>query len=298
MKNKKAELTTQQIVMLVILIISFIVILFFIFRLDLGETTEKELCHNSVVMRGNSIIGDIASTPLKCYRSYVCITEDGSCEAMTNPEIKEVETEDDVYEVFAEEMAECWWMFGEGEIDYVGKDMIGKLYCSICSQIAFDDSSMKIFSTGKIDKGELYIYLKNNNYSEDEKYLAYLYGTNDLAKIQTELKKQNIDFGSIEITKQYFVMMGITSEIDKLSWIIAVGGAIALTPLVGGGWLLGGLTAINTAVIGGGAGAIGGSALAFVVRGVSGNDYIPPAIIEANSEEFNDLGCKDITTLS
>ena len=297
MKNKKGELTTQQIVMLIILITSFIVILFFIFRLDLGKTTEKEICHNSVIMRGNSILGK-TSPPLKCYRSYVCITEDGSCESMTNPEIKEVETKDDIYEVLAEEMAECWWMFGEGKINYVGEDMFSKLYCSICSQIAFDDSSVKIFPTGEIKKEEFYIYLNNNNYSEDEKYLTYFYGTNDLAKIQDGLKKQNINFGSIEITKQYFVLMGITSEIDKLSWIAAVGGAIALTPLVGGGWLLGGLTAINTAVIGGGAGAIGGSVLAFVIRGASGNDYIPPTIIEANSKAFDELGCKDITTLS
>lgn len=50
-KNRKGELTTQQLVMLIILILSFAVILFFIFRLNLGGTTNKEICHDSVVKK-------------------------------------------------------------------------------------------------------------------------------------------------------------------------------------------------------------------------------------------------------
>ena len=49
--NTRAELTTQQIVGLIILIISFVIILYFIFALNLGETTDKEICHNSVALR-------------------------------------------------------------------------------------------------------------------------------------------------------------------------------------------------------------------------------------------------------
>ena len=59
-KNSRGELTTQQIVLLIILITSFTIILFFFFKLNLGEETDKELCHNSVVLKG-SLPSDLTS---------------------------------------------------------------------------------------------------------------------------------------------------------------------------------------------------------------------------------------------
>ena len=52
LKNKKGEMTTQQIVLLIILIASFAVILGFLFKLNFGAESEKDICHNSVVLRG------------------------------------------------------------------------------------------------------------------------------------------------------------------------------------------------------------------------------------------------------
>ena len=61
-------------------------------------------------------------------------------------ETKKVKTETEVYGILADEMADCWWMFGEGKVNYVGKDLPEKqLYCSICSQLAFDNSLEEIF---------------------------------------------------------------------------------------------------------------------------------------------------------
>ena len=40
--EKKAELTTQQIVLIVLLVISFAVVLIFIVRLNLKEVSDKE----------------------------------------------------------------------------------------------------------------------------------------------------------------------------------------------------------------------------------------------------------------
>ena len=56
MKPKKAEMTTQQIVILIILIIGFAVILFFLFRLNLGQESDKQLCYNSVMNRANKLV--------------------------------------------------------------------------------------------------------------------------------------------------------------------------------------------------------------------------------------------------
>ena len=119
--NKRGELTTQQIVVLIILITSFIVLMFFLFRLNFQETTNKEICRNSVVLKGKSVL-PADMTPLKCNTNYVCITKDGSCEGLTYYSYKiDVENKDEMYSALAEEMADCWWMFGEGEINYVGK---------------------------------------------------------------------------------------------------------------------------------------------------------------------------------
>jgi len=294
MSQTKGELTTQQIIILIIAITSFVVILFLLFRLNLGETTDKELCHNSVIMKGKSGLTE-KIIPLNCHTNYICITEDGTCEQMTNPDIKKVQTPDEIYRILADEMADCWWMFGEGKVNYVQKDLTGKLYCSICSQVAFDVSVKEnIFDAGEIDKKEFYNYLKNEKISgKDKTYLEYLYKTQDLSEIWKE------DFGKINLDKQYYVMMGITSKISTLGWI-GVGTAIGagatffltLSPIT----IPGGI--IATIVMGAVVGGTGGIFVAPILEGESGNEYLSPTIIEVNSEQFNELKCSSIKTLA
>ena len=81
MKEKKGELTTQQLIGLIVLIVSFGIILFFFVRLSLGETSDKEICHNSVVLKSQSAL---KTGPFDCKTSYVCIGEE--CEDF-NPTI-------------------------------------------------------------------------------------------------------------------------------------------------------------------------------------------------------------------
>ena len=180
MRNIKGEITTQQIVLIVILLVSFIVILFLLFRLDLGKESDKEICHNSVVMRSASISKE--AIPLKCSRTYICLSKDGSCERMSSPDVKKVKTEEEIYKVLAEEMADCWWMFGEGKLDYIGKDFfLRDNYCSICSQVGFDDSITEINGVGEtISKDNLYDYLSKQRCQIVVTYAEYIFGTNDV----------------------------------------------------------------------------------------------------------------------
>ena len=99
-KNKKGELTTQQIVFLIILVISFVILLYFLIKLNLGAESEKEVCHNSVVLRSNKLI-PTESVPLKCETQYVCITQDGSCEQMLEPEKIKIKTSYEFYQAVA-----------------------------------------------------------------------------------------------------------------------------------------------------------------------------------------------------
>lgn len=287
MLNKRGEMTTQQIVILIVLIASFAVLLFFLFRLNLGNETEKEVCRNSVIARGSSVV-PIEAVPLDCKRSYVCITEDGSCEEMTKPIVKKVETKEEIYDVLAVELVDCWWMFGEGKVNYVGEDLIPGMYCSICSQIAFDDSVKEIIEAGELDKEEFYHYLYLKNMSgDDETYLEYLGLVDYYKNVDTE-------FGIIDLDKQYYVLTGMNSDVSTWGYVAVGAGAvagIAFAPFTFGGSA--GFVAGTLLAIGGGT---AGYFVAPVVKGEIGNRMISPSLIEVNSEEFKGLGCKTITT--
>jgi len=297
--NKKGEMTTQQIVILIVLIISFVVILYFLFRLNIGETSEKEICHNSVVMKGNPVLskGDVS---LNCQRTYVCLTKDGSCDSMTNPYIEKVSTPEEVYGVLADEMADCWWMFGEGKVDYVKDKALVRNYCSICTQLGFDDSLKEIeeFDSGEISKDELYDYLARTKMDEDkETYAEYMFGPVNISDIiQAGLGYEGTDtFGKIKIDKPYFVAMGILSEIGKFYKVAGIG-VIGIGLVVGAPF-------VAVAVLGVGTYAYGGEVSellepeiqAILVPGDGIENYfMAPSIIEANSGRFEHIDCKDI----
>ncbi|VVB83245.1 Uncharacterised protein [uncultured archaeon] len=295
-KNRGGELTTQQIVLLIILIASFAVILFFLFRLNLGKTTDAETCHNSIVQRGSGVLPK-ESVPLNCKTQYVCLTKDGTCNEMTSPQIEKVNTKEDVYNVLANQMADCWWMFGEGKLNYIQDTALSSLYCSICDQVAFDKSVNNIFASGEIDQNDFYNYLSTHNASgKDVNYLEYLTGVTISHSIITAVKDGSADLGKINLNNQYYIMTGIFNKVSILTWIgggVAVGGAIGVAIVSGGASI-----PLTLAIIGGS--TIGGTAGYFIgtkVKGPSGNDYIPPTLIGANSEDFNKLKCASIKTI-
>lgn len=280
--QKKAEMTTEQIVLLIILIVSFIIILFLIFRLGIGSTSDSQVCHNSVVTRSSGVLPK-ESSPLNCKTQYLCVSQDGSCDEMTSPQIQKVKTADDVYKILADNMANCWWMFGEGKLNYVGSEFTSNLYCSICYQVGFDKSVNSIFRNGVIGKKDFYNYMANNNASqESESYLQYLNGIKDANSIQQTLTNGKASFGEIDISKQYYVVMGISSQVGTGQWA-AVGAGL--------GFLVGG----PIGLIVGGAGSY---LLGTTVSGISGHQYLSPTLIEANSADFNSLNCSSIKTLS
>jgi len=287
-KKKKGEMSTQQIVMMIVLITSLVVILFFLVRLNLGGDSQNQLCHNSVLTKASALNPEAIS--LQCYTSDVCITEDGSCEDFLDSEEIKVNSLDEVYGVLANEMADCWWMLGQGNINYVGKAyFFRENYCSICSQIYFDNSLEDIegIEDKKISKDGLYDYLAENEISEDETYLQYIFGTNDLNRI-----KEVGTFGEIEIGKQYFNVMGITDEIGWGGYVI--GGTVVIAGFfVGYTWVGLGIAAITITASEVGE-LIEPEIGALVIEGESGNQFMAPTITEADSNKFKALNCKEL----
>ena len=170
LKNKNGEITTQQIVMLIILITSFVVILFFFFRLNLGEVSNKEICHNSVVLKGKSITG---FGKLDCKTNYLCISGGEKCEGINPTQTIKVDSDNknETMKAIADEMVDCWWQFGEGKVDYEGEDWEG-YHCAVCSSVKFDEK----LKENKISYKDLFEYLEKTKKSESQTYLQYLFG--------------------------------------------------------------------------------------------------------------------------
>ena len=306
-EQRKGELTTQQIITITILVVSFIVILFLLFRLNLGEETGKELCRNSVLLKSKSILPK-DSVSLNCYRSYKCITYDGSCEGLNEPEVVKVETKEEIYQQLSDEMSDCWYMFGEGKVDYVGTSATKNNYCSICSQIAFDNSLSNVpgVENGEISKDELYSYLSTAKINGDLTYAEYLFRTKDIESLkQAGAQSGAGTFGKIPTGKQSFVVMGITSQVNSWVWYataVGVGalGVLAITPA--------GLVSIGIGLLVVSGGIAGSGAIienfepeisAIIVNGTNiPNIFLSPTIIEADSERFKALNCEEILTLS
>ena len=207
--NKKGELTTKQLVIIIVLIVSFIIILFLLYRLNLGETTNKQICHNSVVLKAKS--AGLAG-PLDCKTNYLCISKGGNCKEITpSSTVKissknEEEIKKEIMKALADEMSDCWWMFGEGEITYANTALVQRTSCSLCSIVEFDETLKEI---ELISYREFYDYLSKTPKTTSETYLQYLYSLTSPEEFPfEEYLNKNLEFDKI-----YSILTGMERKI-------------------------------------------------------------------------------------
>lgn len=210
-KSRRGELTTQQIVILIIIIVSFVVLLFFLFRLNPAETSSKQICYNSVVLlsKSASLIGS-----LDCKTNYLCLSGGDSCKDFNPTSTVKVDAskKDEVLKTLADEMSDCWWMFGEGKVDYASGPLRTSPHCAICSKLKFDQKIQN--SIKEISYSELYNYMKTHQSSHDssQSYLKYLYGVNSLESSNTELKGFDLNPAPISTSNDYLIVTGINPK--------------------------------------------------------------------------------------
>jgi hypothetical protein len=151
-KKKKAELTSKYIITILLLVIGFGIVLLFYFSLGLGSMVNREVCHESVILRAtapDTFIGTKDYVPLKCNTRKVCITEDffgkGDCEEFAGEEYDKArisgnkeDKERKIKMFLAREMADCWAMMGEGKVQIFTREKSDTRTCVVCSRIAFD----------------------------------------------------------------------------------------------------------------------------------------------------------------
>jgi len=299
--NKRGELTTAQIIGIILLVVSFAILLYFFFKLNIGEGNDKQICQTSVMQRANPIIPDDV-VPLQCKTTYVCISNDkGKCEeSLSKPTATyKIKTSEQTYQIIADEFADCWWMFGEGEVNYAGKDTIPKLYCSLCSQIVFDKSMTNIFPSGKFSQRNVYSYMARTKMTENQTYSEYIYGTNDLKEISNGLA-----FDDVDIKQRYYIGTGMSSEFGGTNVDIAggvAGFALSFVPILKGAnivsKILVGTIKSNRLTIAGGTG-VGTHYLASAVSKMIGVQHVAPFMMQLDSEEFKALECKQLATSS
>ena len=175
--KKKAELTTQQIVMIIVLLTSFVILLVFLFKVNFQGTSEKEVCQSSIQLTGKtSFFGKI-----DCKTNYVCISGGGECKGFTSRETVNINLNDKssknkIMKALADKMVDCWWMFGEGKINYVDWKAFSTRVCAVCSEIAFDEKLISNKEFNSISYADFYSFLKTNYTNEDktQTYFDYL----------------------------------------------------------------------------------------------------------------------------
>lgn len=212
MRNKKADITSEQLVKTILVLIGFGILVLFIYfiynQLTWTGMVDREVCHESVIYRGTlpGFGGTKEFVPLKCKTQKICITTgSGSCkefEGSTGILKVKVKNSQEIEQYISREIIDCWKTMGEGKISIFSQWFaetygIGSVYpsCVICSRIAFDKTSLDK-SGISLDNVNVIKYmmthvLPNTNVS----YYEYLAGQRGKfsVKPQFDLKEISID---------------------------------------------------------------------------------------------------------
>ncbi|MEM1577611.1 MAG: hypothetical protein QXM27_01155 [Candidatus Pacearchaeota archaeon] len=109
---------------IIILIISAAILIYFATKLAHLGIDKREACRQSVVLRSKSIAGlhPGEALPLNCQTEIIKI---------------KTSDEEEIKKIISEALYDCWYMMGEGELDFIGES--GEKSCVICSIIKFDE---------------------------------------------------------------------------------------------------------------------------------------------------------------
>ena len=205
----------MQLVAIIILIAGFAVLLLFLLKANLYGTTEKEICHNSVVLESKT---PLIST-LDCKTQYICISGGNDCTTISANEKVDVTTKEDIMKALADKMSECWYMFGEDKhLNYAGGEVSSpKVYCAVCSIIAFDNKIQS--ETKSITHSEFYNYLATTKKTNSQTYLQYLYGVSNVNDLQIHNGFDVVSSNDILTTEKYSVITGIDRTGITEDWL-------------------------------------------------------------------------------
>ena len=237
--NKRGELTTDQIVLIVILILSFSIIILFITRLGPDKMADKQICRSSILLASQkNLLGTLAQSGINCKTNYLCISFKEDCKGMEASQkeiIGKTYPKEEILRVIVEELADCWQMYGAGTLNYganPGVNANTDNYCAACAKIEFD-SQIRNAQLSPITYREFYNYLKRVNIPSGTKtyydYFCYQPVLSDPNSIPSaeecifEIKDpQNADFLEEEMISSYYdsyyIIQGLRDFSTFVEW--------------------------------------------------------------------------------
>jgi len=190
-RKKQGDISSTTIVTVVLLLIGFGILLLFISRIYYSGTTEREVCRESVNLRGGVLAvtkGISDYVPLECKTQKVCVTSGligGNCEQDFQKEKvtkAKVDTTGKISKAISDEVLDCWDMMGQGRISlFTGGwyDKFGisgaKSSCVICSRIALDMKNLPDSVKTKLGDVNVYNYMATHTIAGQKfSYLQYM----------------------------------------------------------------------------------------------------------------------------
>jgi hypothetical protein len=263
LKKKGFNMTFISIVLAIIVFLGYIYYGSKVFSAG-NEALPREACRDSVLAKTNAKLAEDAIS-FNCHTQFVDIQKNGVIKNGQN--IDSPLTDEVVSRSFANELYDCWYEFGAGQLEPFGNTYVGStMHCMECAEINFDPNIIEAINKGDlVNKGgskggfsadtiaNLKIahfndWLKNNNVglyggSATQKQTFYdyitqtsmtgqgIYQTNFIFNANYKVSNANNDDG-IYLNKNYAVIYTISSpsavDTNKISASLIVGGATTI----------------------------------------------------------------------
>ncbi|MEN9626202.1 MAG: hypothetical protein RL557_530 [archaeon] len=312
-EGKQGEVLTSKIVIVILAIFGFLVILYFILSGTYTQDIDRQTCHQSVIYRSSVKIGPVDSSkaiPLNCETEKICFSLSGEdctelSDAAGNP-VRKIrlssdagKAKEEILDEIAEELKNCQWMLGEGQLDFMPKDLLQKKYGLICTRFVFDDAAKE--QIDNIPISDVFRHLEQKKMNDGKNYLEYLYpgftDYRDSIAIHQFLQSEDgslkpVDpknFGiDIEFERGYAIIAVMGESSTWQTWAKAIGAAAVLPAAIGVVAYLGVPVGIILITSGGTISAtsfVAGS-YAFVYTYPDKYSYVPPTIYPFDPQEL------------
>ena len=160
MVNKRGDQKYYIIISLILGLVILTISLYWIFQEFFNEDEiDWEVCRQSIILRAGLPAKDLPGLELDAKDAFPlkCKTEVVTIDDLSSP--------DKVYEVISKAIAEGWYMFGRGKLDFVHRDATEKVTaCMAFARIHFDEKVSREFDDKYL--GDWSMFLAGRGYVE------------------------------------------------------------------------------------------------------------------------------------
>lgn len=284
MKLNKKGIEAEVLIGIILTIIVAAVIFWFLYIYNSSTTDfiDREACHQSVLMRSLPTIAGAplrAGLPLKCRTEKILLLQDD---------------ENAIKSRIANAMHDCWWMLGEGKLNFFAAGLVRKNYCLICSTIKFDKDAKNL----KINDLKEYLVVEKLP-AGNMSYLQYLSNSDNPAVMGS---------GEVIDTNEEYVVVFSFFKNELLSNWLATGTAGFMGAKAGA--VVGSIVPGLGTAIGAGVGLVVGGSLGWLLQseykeqianmfsGGQGSDYLASLyLMKYNPEDISEIGCTNIESI-